>query len=91
MYYAIYYAAPALLINDTHPVNTHNGVISLLNQYYVRTGLLSKEDGNLFGNVFAFRQGCDYDDYIDASEDDIIRYLPQVEQLVEKIVSLTNK
>lgn len=90
MYYALYYAASALLISDVHQVNTHKGVISLLNQYYVRTGKLAKEDGNLFGSVFAFRQGSDYDDFIDASEEDIKRYLPQVEQLVEKIISLIN-
>ena len=91
MYYALYYAASAVLINDAHPVSTHKGVIAMLNQYYVRTGLLSKEDGNLFGNIFAFRKGSDYDDFIDASEQDINNYLPQVEQLVEKIISLTNQ
>ena len=91
MYYALYYAASAVLINDAHPVSTHKGVIAMLNQYYVRTGLLSKEDGNLFGNIFAFRKGSDYDDFIDASEQDINNYLPQVELLVEKIISLTNK
>lgn len=92
MYYALYYAAAALLISDGHVVGTHKGVISLLNQYYVRTGLLSKNDGNLFGSIFAFRQGSDYDDFIDATEDDIKRYFPLVEQLVEKIVTLiTNK
>lgn len=90
MYYALYYAASALLISDKHQVSTHKGVISLLNQYYVRTGLLSKEDGNLFGNVIAFRQGSDYDDFIDASEDDVNRYLSKVELLVEKIISLIN-
>lgn len=90
MYYALYYAASALLISDAHQVSTHKGVISLLNQYYVRTGLLSKEDGNLFGFIFAFRKGCDYDDFIDASEVDVNRYLPQVEQLVEKIITLIN-
>lgn len=88
MYYTLYYAASALLISDAHQVGTHKGVISLLNQYYVRTGLLTKEDGNLFGSIFAFRQGSDYDDFIDASEEDIKRYLPQVEQLAEKIILL---
>ncbi len=90
MYYTLYYAASALLIKDAHPVSTHKGVISLLNQFYVRTGLLTKEEGNLFGNVYAFHQGSDYDDFIDASEEDIKRYLPQVEKLVEKIISLAN-
>ena len=52
---------------------------------------LSEEDGVLFANIFAFRQGSDYDDFIDATEEDIKRYLPRVEMLVEKIVSLTEK
>ena len=88
MYYALYYAASALLINDAHAVNTHKGVMALINQYYVKTGSLSKDDGRLFANIFAFRQGSDYDDFIDASEEDIMQYLPQVEALVEKITSL---
>ena len=89
MYYALYYAASALLIHDGHAVGTHKGVISLLNQYYVRTGLLDKEDGHLFGQVLSFSQGSDYDDFIDASEGDVMLYLPQVEALVAKIVAMT--
>ena len=88
MYYALYYAAIALLINDSHTVSTHKGVMSLINQCYVRTGLLTKEEGHLFGQVFAFRQGSDYDDFIDATEEDIQRFFPQVETLVDKIISL---
>lgn len=88
MYYALYYAAIALLINDGHTVNTHKGVISLINQYYVKGGLLSKAEGHLFGQVFAFRQGSDYDDFIDATKEDVERLMPQVEILVEKIISL---
>ena len=88
MYYALYYAAIALLISDSHTVGTHRGVISLINQYYVRTGLLTKEEGHLFGQVFAFRQGSDYDDFIDATKEDVVRFFPQVEALVEKIISL---
>ena len=89
MYYALYYAASALLIHDGHKVGTHKGVISLFNFNYVKDGPLSREDGALFAHVFAFRQGSDYDDFIDASEEDIKRYLPQVERLVGKIISLT--
>ena len=88
MYYAIYYAASALLVRDGHNVSSHKGVISLFNMYYVKTGILSIDDGRLYGNVFAFRQESDYDDFIDASEEDVKEYLPQVEALVEKIISL---
>lgn len=90
MYYALYYAASALLIHDGHKVGTHKGVISLLNLNYVKEGPLAREDGALFANVFAFRQGSDYDDFIDASDEDIKRYLPRVEALINKIIALIN-
>ncbi len=89
MYYALYYAASALLIKDEHTVRTHNGVMILLNQHYVRTGLLTKEDGWLFGRIFAFRQGSDYDDFIDATEVDVMMYLPKAKLLLEKLATLT--
>lgn len=88
MYYALYYAASALLINDGYKIGTHKGVITLFNLHYVKTGKLSREDGALFGGVFAFRQGNDYDDFIDASRNEIEHFLPSVEILVEKIISL---
>ncbi len=91
MYYALYYAVSALLTKDSHPVNTHKGALSLVNQYYVKTDILTKEDGHLFGQVFAFRQGSDYDDFIDATKEDVERLFPKVEVLVEKIIALTNE
>ena len=91
MYYALYYAVSALLTKDSHPVNTHKGALSLVNQYYVKTDILTKEDGHLFGQVFAFRQGSDYDDSIDATKEDVEQIFPKVEALVEKIIALTNE
>lgn len=90
MYYALYYAASALLISDGHKVGTHRGVIALFNLNYVKDGPLKREEGSLFASVFAFRQGSDYDDFIDASQEDIKRLLPQVELLVDKIIALIN-
>ena len=91
MYYALYYAASALLIHDGHKVNTHKGVIALFNLNYVKNGPLTREDGALFANIFSFRKGSDYDDFIDATEEDVQRYLPRVETLVDRIVALTEK
>lgn len=91
MYYALYYAVSALLTKDSHTVNTHKGALSLVNQYYVKTDILTKEDGHLFGQVFAFRQGSDYDDFIDATKEDVEQLFPKVEVLVKKIIALTNE
>ncbi len=39
LYYAVFHAVNALLINDGRPVNTHRGVIALFGNYYIHTGL----------------------------------------------------
>lgn len=91
MYYALYYAATALLIKDGNKVSTHKGVIAMVNLNYVKNGPLTRDDGILIGRIFAFRQGSDYDDFFEATENDVAQYLPQVETLVAKIISLINE
>lgn len=91
MYYALYYAATALLINDGNKVSTHKGVIAMVNLNYVKNGPLTRDDGILIGRIFAFRQGSDYDDFFEATENDVAQYLPQVEKLVAKLISLINE
>ena len=88
LYYSIYYAATALLISNGHISRTHSGMMSLLNQYYVMTGILTKEDSKLIKRLFDLRQESDYDDFIDVDEEDVMHYLPEVETLVQKIISL---
>jgi hypothetical protein len=41
-------------------------------------------------NTVSKKHKSDYDDFIDASEHDVKEYLPQVETLVKKIISLIN-
>ena len=88
LYYALYYAATALLINDGHITRTHSGMISLASLHYVQNGKLSKEEGKLIKRIFDLRQESDYDDFIDADETDISTYLPMVSALVDKIISM---
>ena len=50
LYYAAFHAVSALLINDGHPVGTHQGAVVMLHQHYIKTGILSKEDGAFIPN-----------------------------------------
>jgi hypothetical protein len=50
LYYAAFHAVSALLINDKHPVGTHQGAVVMLHQHYVKTGILPKEDGAFIPN-----------------------------------------
>lgn len=88
LYYALYYAATALLINDGHITRTHSGMISLVSFHYVQNGKLSKDEGKLLKRIFDLRQESDYDDFIDADETDITTYLPMVSTLVDRLISM---
>ena len=47
-YYAAFYAASALLLNEGIDTSKHSGVIALVHQHFVKSGKLSKDqDRNL--------------------------------------------
>jgi uncharacterized protein (UPF0332 family) len=42
-YYAVFYAASDLLLNEGMDTSKHSGVIALVHQHFVKSGRLSKE------------------------------------------------
>jgi len=91
LYYACYYAVTALLLARNIEANTHSGVKTMLSFHFVRTGLLSLEDGATFSNLFDKRHSSDYDDftYCDAA---LVDYLiPRSEDFINAIEKLINQ
>lgn len=59
--------------------------------HFIKTGLLDKESGKLFGDLFDLRQKGDYSDFLDIEEKHVIPMIPKVEEFLNKIQSiLTN-
>lgn len=56
LYYACFYAVNALLVKSSYASSKHTGVRSLFNQYFVKTGVISKELGTLYNELFEARQ-----------------------------------
>ena len=55
----------ALLISAGHLAKTHEGTIGMIGQHYVRTGILTNEDGSLLARLQNMRHTGDYDDFLD--------------------------
>ena len=70
LYYAAFHAVSALLINDRHPVGTHQGAVVMLHQHYVKTGILPKEDGAFYSQLQTLREKSDYNCTYYATEED---------------------
>ena len=91
LYYAAYYASSALLVSDGHSAKTHEGTIGMIGQNYVRTGVLTNEDGSLLARLQNMRHTGDYDDFLDWTQEDVEPYIPKVEAFVEKLKKLIYK
>lgn len=90
LYYAAYYAASALLISKGLPTKSHAGVKSMLHFQFVKTGILTLEDGALMGLLFNLRQSGDYEDFKQVSKSQIDELTPLVVQFVEKLKTLVS-
>lgn len=91
LYYAVYYASSALLISAGHTAKTHEGAIGMIGQYYVRTGILTNEDGVLLARLQNMRHTGDYDDFMDWTQEDVEPYIPKAEAYIKKIKAIIYK
>lgn len=90
-YYAIFYAANAMLATIGEARSKHSGVISLFRNKFVRTGEISAEMSDIYGRILDNRQRSDYDlemqfDKEQAEKDieDARRFVDMVEQWLKQ-------
>ena len=88
LYYACYYAVIALLIKNKINAQTHGGVRQMFGLHFVKNGLISKESGKFYSDIFDKRQTGDYEDFIDYSEEEVISLIEPAKQLISEINKL---
>jgi len=88
LYYACYYAVCALLVQNGIEAQTHHGVMNQMGLYFVRTELLSQEQGKLYKRLFELRQTGDYSDWIIIKEEDIKPLIEKAEHFIKTIEQL---
>lgn len=60
-YYAIFYAATALLLSKGIWRSKHSGVMAAFRQHFIKPGLIEVEYSDIYGNAFDTRLDSDYD------------------------------
>ena len=90
LYYAVYYAASALLLSKGLSVQTHNGIVQMLGLHFVKTGKLSRENGTLYGRLFSLRQTGDYGDTFDLTKEDVEPLVKPAKEFIEATEKLIN-
>lgn len=84
LYYAVFHVCSAILLAKGFSARTHSGVIQIIMREFIKTNILTKEDGALISTLFNMRNTGDYDDMFDWDES-------QVSPLIEPTRSLINK
>ena len=88
LYYAVFHAVSALIIHDGHTVNTHKGSHVIFSQYYIRTGKLPKEYGQLYRQLEIMRNDGDYNCYYNVSPDELLGRLEPAKEMIATIANM---
>lgn len=84
-YYAVFYAALALLVTvDTEP-SKHAGVLAKFDELFVREGIFPKEMSRILHHAFDMRQAGEYQKSRVITEEQAIDVLASAEKFVDAI------
>jgi uncharacterized protein (UPF0332 family) len=87
-YYAAFYAASALLLNEGMDTSKHSGVIALIHQHFVKSAKLGKEQGRNLNWLFELRSVGDYGVSLHVVEEDARRAVNVAEDFLKAVKSL---
>ena len=91
LYYAVFHMCQALLLSEGETIRRHAGMIHKIGLVFITTGRLDAKYGRLISRLYELRQSGDYDDRFDATEEEIVPYFSQVEELLKQLESLIKK
>jgi uncharacterized protein (UPF0332 family) len=91
LYYSCYYIVSALLLQKGYSVRTHHGIISLFAMNYVKTGIVSEEEGKLYRSLYELRLTGDYDEAKIIEKKDVVERFQLAENFIKKIEKLITK
>jgi len=88
LYYACYYAVIALLISKEIKAQTHAGARQMFGLHFVKTGIVDKELGRYYSNIFDKRLTGDYEDFIDYKKEDVLALIKPARTFIQEIEKL---
>lgn len=91
LYYAAYNAVSAMLIAYGYTAHSHDGVIHLFGQHFVKPGLVDIKDGKLYHHLFSMRLTGDYDDTYGLTSEDVLPLIAPASELIDKVIDIATK
>ena len=89
-YYAMFYAAQAVLLTKKLTFSSHKGVISAFGKHFIKTEIFPKEMGRELNRAFEKRQIGDYGYTFVVSDEEAKQILLYGKEFIDKITSWLN-
>jgi len=89
-YYAVFYAASALLLHEGLEFRKHSGVIAAIHQQFIKSGKLEKEYGKNLNWLFELRSIGDYGVTVHVPKSDADQAIKAASSFLQKARSILN-
>jgi uncharacterized protein (UPF0332 family) len=90
-YYSIFHTIRVLFALEGFDSKTHKGAIHLLNNHFIKSGLLPISISEILTDSFEMRIDSDYEDFFIVSKDDALRQIENAKFLINEIIQFVKK
>ncbi len=94
LYYSCFHATKALLLTKDLVPKTHSGVVTMLHQHFVQTGLFEKSQAVFLSKLMNERIDDDYSDFLITEPEEVEEFVGPAQKYIdyiEKLISNDNK
>jgi uncharacterized protein (UPF0332 family) len=91
IYYSCYYVVSGLLLKKSIETNSHKGLRQMFGLHFIQNGLVPKEDGRFFSDLYDRRQTGDYEDFVLFEEETVLNLFNHAKDFLERMVELIDK
>ncbi|MBQ8957543.1 MAG: HEPN domain-containing protein [Bacteroidales bacterium] len=87
-YYACFHIVQALFIQREIVAHTHSGMLTQFSLHFVKTEMVSLEDGSFLARLFQLRQKADYNCAYDITKEEAMSLKEPTHVFIDKIEKL---
>ncbi|AUD02251.1 HEPN domain-containing protein [Spirosoma pollinicola] len=91
LYYAVFQAVSALMIQESIRIKSHSGAKAMLELHFIKTGRIEKKWGKFYIDLSDNREESDYGAFVSFVEEDVLPLLPQTQEFIDVIKRLINQ
>ncbi len=84
-YYAVFYAASALLYSKGKSYGKHSAVIAAFRQYFIKTGEFDKKWSDVYEYIMSSRHTGDYELFDTLEKEQVVDVVKQAQSFVEEV------